>query len=725
MHKSLYPFLLFILAFVLPGTSQKQITLEDIYQSYTFRTKSVPGFSFMKDGRHYSVIRDGKIQKMDVTTGTLSETVFESGKLSGKSGFSGDFDEYTFSEDESKILLQSESESLFRHSTAAKIHVYDVKTGNLTEVFGGKKVSNPKLSPDGEKVAFVHKNNLYFVLLKNGNITQVTTDGKENQVINGMCDWVYEEEFSFTRAFYWSPDSKKIAYLRFDENEVPQFTMQMFRDEGYPENVTFKYPRVGEKNSKVTAMLYDFSRGKSVAIDLGDLTEMYLPRLKWTNDPNKLCIYKLNRHQNDLSLYLTDTKNMKSTLMYQEKNKYYIDITDDLTFLKDGKSFIWSSEKDGYNHLYLMSMDGKKETRITSGNWDVSSFFGVDPKNQMIFYQAGEKSPLQKHIYSIDLTGQNKTDLTPTLTGTNNAQFSNTFEYFANTFSNINTPPVYSVRDRQGNNIRTIEDNATYGKIQESYGVSPVEFFTFSTSENVRLHGWMLKPADFSSSKKYPVFMTQYSGPGSQSVTDSWKGSSYWWYQMLAKAGYIVVCVDGRGTGGRGEEFKKMTYLKLGHYEVLDQIEAARYLASQPYVDKTRIGIFGWSYGGFMSTLCILKGNDVFKTAIAVAPVTNWKWYDTVYTERYMRTTSENEQGYAENSPVYFADKLKGNLLLVHGMADDNVHFQHTAEMVNALIKANKQFDTHFYPNRNHGIYGDNATLHLYTKMTNYIYEKL
>lgn len=707
------------------ATGQKQITLEDIYKSYTFRSNSVPGFVFMNDGRHYSVIRDAKIQKMDVTTGSLSETLFDGVKFAGKSGFSGDFDNYTFSEDETKILLESEEEPLFRHSTASKVHVFDIRSGNLTEVYGGKKVSNAQMSPDGEKVAFVYKNNLYISNLKSGNVTQVTTDGKENQVINGMCDWVYEEEFSFTRAFYWAPDSKKLAYIRFDESKVREFTMQMFRKEDYPENITFKYPRVGEKNSEVSAWVYDFSRGKSVKADIGDMTEMYIPRMKWTTDANKLCIFRMNRYQNELKLYLADMKSGKSSVMYEEKNKYYIDITDDLTFLKDGKSFVWSSEKDGYNHLYLISMDGKKEARITDGKWDVATFYGVDQKNNKVFYQAGEKSPVQKHVYSIDLNGQNKTDLTPTLSGTNNALFSKTFEYFSNTYSTINTAPVYSVMDRHGNKVRVIEDNVNYAKLQETYGAAPVEFFSFTTSENVKLNGWMLKPADFSSAKKYPVFMTQYSGPGSQSVTDSWKGSSYWWYQMLAKAGYIVVCVDGRGTGGRGEEFKKMTYLKLGHYEALDQIEAARYLASQPYVDKARIGIFGWSYGGFMAALCIFKGNDVFKSAIAVAPVTNWKWYDTVYTERYMRTTADNEKGYAENSPVYFADKLKGNLLLIHGMADDNVHFQHTAELVNALIKANKQFDTYFYPNRNHGIYGDNATLHLYTKMTNFLYEKL
>ncbi len=705
--------------------AQKAITLENIYSKSGYRTKSVPGFSFLKDGRHYTIVKDGDIKMMDVTTGSLKETIFEGGKHTGKSGFSGDFENYFFSDDESKILLESEEEAIYRHSYKAKCHVFDRKSGSMSEVYPYGKIVNPMLSPDGEKVAFVFNNNLYYKNLKNNNITQITTDGFKNKIINGMCDWVYEEEFGFTRAFYWSPDSKKIAFIRFDESLVPEYSMQLYTDSLYPVNVTFKYPKVGEKNADVSTLVYDISQGKSYKTDLADMKDMYIPRVKWTNDPEKLCIFKLNRHQNELKLYIWDTKKKSASTLIEEKNKYYIDITYDLTFMKDGKHFVWSSEKDGYNQLFLHTMDGKQVTKLTQGNFDVSAFYGVDEKNKKVYFQASEKSPMQKHVFSVDMDGKNQTNLTPTLAGTNKASFSPTFEYFSNTFSTINTAPTYTVHEKYGKKVRTIEDNILYGKIQEEYGVAPIEFFTFTTSENVKLNGWMLKPANFTATRKYPVFMTQYSGPGSQSVTDSWRGAEYWWNQMLAQAGYIVVCVDGRGTGGRGEEFKKMTYLQLGHYETLDQIETAKYLGGQPYVEKTRIGIFGWSYGGYMSSLCILKGNDVFKAAIAVAPVTNWKWYDSVYTERYMRTTTENENGYENNSPVYFADKLKGNYLLIHGMADDNVHFQNSVEMANALIKANKQFDTYYYPNRNHGIYGDNATIHLYTKMTNFIYEKL
>jgi dipeptidyl-peptidase-4 len=714
------------LAFVINANlAQNQITLEDIYVKGKFSAKSVPGFNFMNDGKYYTTLRNNSINKNDITTGNVTESLFNGADFKGKANFNGRIGGYAFSDDESKILIESEWEQVYRHSSQVKCHVYDTKSTTLTEVYTYGKVINPQLSPDGTKVAFVSKNNLYVQNLSNNNVTQLTMDGAKNSIINGMSDWVYEEEFSFTRAFYWSPDSKKIAYIRFDESKVPEFTMQMYNSDMYPENETFKYPKVGERNSDVSVWVYEFTRGKAVKADIGDLTEMYVPRIKWTQDASQLCIYKLNRHQNELKLYLLDTKNYKSSILYEEKNQYYISIDDNLTFLKDKRHFIWFSEKEGYNQIYLMGMDGKQKVKLTDGQYEVTNFYGVDEKNKKVYFQAVDGGPLRKSVFSVNLDGKKLTNLTPAKDGTSSAQFSSTFDYYSVNYSNVNTAPTYIVYDRDGKVVRVIEDNKSYADIQKSYDVNPVEFFSFSTSENVKLNGWMLKPKDFKPGKKYPVFMTQYSGPGSQSVVDRWGGSSYWWHQMLAQNGYIVACVDGRGTGGQGEAFKKMTYLKLGHYETLDQIEAAKYLGTLPYVDKTRIGIFGWSYGGYMSSLCILKGNDVFKSAIAVAPVTNWKWYDSVYTERYMRTTEENPDGFIDNSPINFVDRLKGNYLLIHGMADDNVHFQNTAEMANALIKANKQFDTVFYPNRNHGIYGDNATIHLYTKMTNFIFEKL
>jgi dipeptidyl-peptidase 4 len=714
----------FILVFSFGQLSaQKTITLEDVYTRSTFRTKSVPGFNFMKDGKHYTTLEGATIKKYDLISGKFVEDIFVGTNFKDVDGFSGNVDSYSFSDDESKIIIENDGEQIYRHSQNATVHIYDIKSKDISSL-SKDKVANAELSPDNSKVAYTFKNNLYIKNLSKNQVTQVTQDGAKNKIINGLSDWVYEEEFGFTRAFYWSPDGKKLAFIRFDESAVPEFTMQMFNDEMYPENVTFKYPKVGENNASVQAMCYDIAQGKTKKLDLGNMNNQYIPRIKWTKDPAKVVVYKMNRHQNLLQLHQFDTKRDKSVLLLEETNKYYIDITDDIRFLSDGRGFIWSSEREGYNQLYWYSDDGKLKNKITDGQYDITSFYGVDERAKRVYFQAAKVSPMEKHVYSILMDGSDLKDLTPAR-GTSNAQFSKTMEYFANTHSTINNAPSYTVYDKNGKEIRVIEDNKNYGAVLTDYGVSTVEFFTFTTTENVKLNGYMIKPRNFDSSRKYPVFMTQYSGPGSQSVNDSWGGRNYWWYQMIAQNGYIVVCVDGRGTGSRGEEFKKMTYLQMGHYETLDQIETAKYLGSLPYVEKSRIGIYGWSYGGFMSSLCILKGNDVFKAAIAIAPVTSWKWYDSIYTERYMRTVAENEKGYKDNSPVYFADRLKGKYLLCHGMADDNVHFQNAAEMSKALIKANKQFETYYYPNRNHGIYGDNATIHLFTKMTNFIYDNI
>jgi len=707
------------------NTETRKISTEDLWKNYTFFAKSVPGFNFLKDGKHYTRLQENVIKKYDLTTGEFVNDILNGESLNGQAQFGGRIGSYSFNDDETKIMIKSESQSIYRRSSIAKYHIFDVASESLTAVWENEgKISYATLDPTSTRVAFVHNNNLYYKDLISGETTQITQDGEKNKIINGSTDWVYEEEFSFVKAFYWSADGEKIAFIRFDESKVKEFTMTRYNDGLYPEYETFKYPKVGEKNAEVSAHVYNIKNKKTNKIDIGNEENIYIPRMKWTKDKNKLVVFKMNRHQNDLKLFLVNTKKNKSEVLLHETNKYYIDITDNLTFLEDKKHFVWTSEKDGYNHIYLYDMKGKQKAAITSGDYDVTSFYGVDEKSKKVYYQSAEKSPLQRHIYEVSLDGRNKKLILANI-GTNNAQWSSTFDYFVNSYSNINTASTYTVHTRDGKVVRLIEDNAGMKRLQNDFGVAPVEFFTFKTSEGVDLNGYMIKPADFDPSRQYPVFMTQYSGPGSQQVTNSWKGNSYWWYQQLAQNGYIVACVDPRGTGARGEEFKKMTYLQLGKYETIDQIEAAKYLGSLPYADASRIGIYGWSYGGYMSSLCILKGNDVFKSAIAVAPVTSWKWYDTVYTERYMRTLAENEAGYNENSPVYFADQLKGNYLLIHGIADDNVHFQNTTEMMNALISANKQFDTYVYPNRNHGIYGDNARLHLWTKMNDFIFNKI
>ncbi len=703
--------------------AQRQITIDDIWTNGTFRSKGVPGFRFMNDGRHYTALQHNMIVKYDLRTGNLVDTILDVSSLMLPVE-QNQIDDYTFSDNESQILLATGTESIYRHSTKEWNYIYNLATGKTTKLSEVNKQMHATFSPDGKKVAFVMDNDFYFKDLASGKTTRVTTDGKVNAIINGSCDWVYEEEFSFTKAFAWSPDSRHLAFYRFDESAVKEITMTNYTGEAYPEMETFKYPKVGMENSKVSIHLYDTKTKKKATVDRNSDPDGYIPRIKWTTDPSKLCVFWMNRHQNHLDLLLANANDGKTTTLLQEDNKYYIDIHDNLTFLADQGGFIWTSEKDGYNHIYLYGMDGKLKQQLTSGQWEVTEFYGVDEKNKIVYFQGNMKSPMEREIYSIDLNGGNPKMIKGDA-GTNSAAFSTTFDLFVWTHSGINTPPSYAVNDRNGKLIRMLEDNAGVKKLQESYKVQPVEFFNFTTSEGVKLNGYEIKPTNFDPTRKYPVFMYLYGGPGSQEVLDGWIGSDYWWFQSLAQQGYIIACVDNRGTGGRGEEFKKMTYLQLGHYETIDQIEAAKYLGKLSYADPARIGIFGWSYGAYMSSLCLFKGNDVFNSAIAVAPVTNWKWYDSIYTERYMRTTEENSKGYEDNSPINFADKLTGNYLLVHGSSDDNVHFQNTAELSAALIKANKQYDTYFYPNRNHSIYGDNARRHLYVKMTDFINEHL
>ncbi|MFN0176287.1 MAG: S9 family peptidase [Saprospiraceae bacterium] len=719
----------------------KPITLEDIWQKGTFSSKGIPGFNFQKDGVHFTRLEGTAIAQYDLRTGERSGTIFDAAVImTDVPAWKGAFDGYSFSPDESKILLTTNSTPIFRWSTEADFFIFDLKTKNLMQLYEDKveyidktrrlkKQRYATFSPDGSKVGFILKNDLYFKDLDAGNITRVTNDGKQNAIINGASDWVYEEEFELVRAFQWSPDGQYLAYLRFDEREVPEMTMDMFRGGNYPEPVTFKYPKVGEKNALVTAHIYELKSGTTVEVNIPDRERKngrlddYLPRILWTTS-GKLCLTWMNRHQSTQRLLLAEPGSGVCAVLHEEKSKYYLDLHD-VIFLSDGSGFVMQSEKSGFNHLYKYDMAGKEVAAITKGNFDVTAFYGIDEKNSKVYFQAASKSPMARELFETNLKGKKPKKINKP-EGTNGAQWSSTFDYFVHSFSTANTPPQYAVCDRKGKLLRSLEQNADLLGKQTEYGTIPVEFFDFKTSDKVELNGWMIKPtAPAFQNQKLPVLMFVYGGPGSQQVTDAWKGINYWWFQMLAQQGYVVACVDNRGTGARGEEFKKMTYKQLGHYEVIDQIEAAKHLGTLDFVDAERIGIFGWSYGGYMSTNCILKGNDVFEAAIAVAPVTNWKWYDSVYTERYMQTHEENELGYEENSPTNFAEKLEGSYLLVHGLADDNVHFQNTAEMANELIAKNKQFDTMIYPNRNHGIGGGNAKIHLYTLMTKFLNEKL
>ena len=700
---------------------EKMIQLEDIWASRTFSPEWVWGINSMNDGVHYSSLNYGDknvyITEYSYETGDSISTIVDSKDLEGIS-----FSDYSFSEDEKKVLLPTETESIYRYSSRSNYYIYDRETKTVQELSEGKQ-RLAQFSPDASKVAFVKQNNIFIKDISNKTELQVTFDGEINKIINGATDWVYEEEFAFDNGMQWNTSGNKIAYYRFNEEKVPEFSMDLFTDL-YPSQSQFKYPKAGETNSTVEIFIYDLNSKKTTKANINVEEEFYIPRIKWTLDENVLSVQRMNRHQNQLDFILVDAKDSSSQTIFTENDAAYIDVTDNLTFLNDGKYFIWTSEKSGYNHIYLYNLKGKQVRQITKGNYDVTDFYGIDESNNTVYFASSERSPMQRDVYAVQLNGKNKKTLTNKI-GTNSATFSTNYKYFINQYSNANSPYYFSLFDAKGNEVRMLKDNSNLNNSLAEYPFSQKEFFNFKTSESIDLNGWMMKPYNFDETKQYPVFMYLYGGPGSQQVTDSWGGSNFLWYQMLTQQGYIVACVDNRGTGARGSEFKKCTYQQLGKLETEDQIEANRYLANLPYVDGSRIGIFGWSYGGYMSSLCLFKGADEFKMAIAVAPVTNWRYYDSIYTERYMRTPQENASGYDDNSPINHVEKLKGKYLLVHGSADDNVHYQNTMEMTNALVNANKQFDLFIYPNKNHGIYGGYTRLHLFTKMTNFIKENL
>ncbi len=720
MKKYLF-LLLFLTATTLVYTQQKKITLEEIWQG-AFSTKGMDALRSMNDGNHYTLLDINRangtssIVKYEYETLQQTETILASSPANGIPYFTS----YSFNEDESKILLATEVESIYRHSRKAVYFVYDVAS-RVVKKISDEKIMAPLLSPDGLRVAYVFENNLFILHLSSGNREQITTDGEKNTIINGVTDWVYEEEFSFVRAFEWNSDGTMLAFLRFDERAVPEFSMDVYGADLYPSQNRFKYPKAGEDNSTVSLHLYTIAEKSTTKISLPEA--YYIPRIQWKKKADELSVQTLNRLQNHLKMYTVNSKNASVSLLLEEKDEAYVDITDNLTFLEDD-SFIWTSEKDGYNHIYLHNSNGSLKSQLTKGPWEVTKYYGFDAKKKTIFYQSTENGSINRDVYSIRVNGRNKNRLTDKA-GTNSAAFSTNFTYFINTFSSATTPYTYTLhKASNGEKVKDILDNTSLSAKLSGYTTSPKEFSTININGH-DLNMWMVKPADFDASKKYPLFLFQYSGPGSQQVANRWMGSNDYWHQMLAQEGIIVACVDGRGTGLKGRDFKKMTYKELGKYEVEDQIAVAKKLSEYDFIDEDRTGIWGWSYGGFMASNCILKGNDTFEMAIAVAPVTSWRFYDTVYTERFMQTPQENASGYDENSPLTYPHLLKGNYLLVHGSGDDNVHVQNSMRMIEALVQANKQFDWAIYPDKNHGISGGNTRLQLFTKMTNFIKENL
>ena len=716
----------YVLLFVFLSFSvfAQEITLEQIWGG-AFRTKGMDELYALKMSNEYSVLnydrttKNTSIDVYDFATLEKVRTLINTSDVANLNSI----DSYLFNATETKLLLATNSSPIFRHSFTANYFVYDIATKNLQAVTN-KAVQEPSFSKDGMQVAYAFENNLYILDLDTKKETQITTDGEKNKIINGITDWVYEEEFAFVKAYEWNKDGSKIAYIKFNETDVPEFSMDMFNQGLYPTQTVFKYPKAGEQNAIVSLHIVDVKTNTSNEIKLGNYSDFYIPRIKWTNDSNLLSVQVLNRHQNNLDLHFVNATNFNSNIVLNEKDKAYIDITDNLTFLEDN-SFIWTSEKDGFNHIYHYDANGKLKNQITKGDWEVTNYYGFDAASKKVYYQSAEDGSINRSIYSVDVNGKGKQKLSQE-TGTNSATFSPNFAYFINAYSSAEKAPLYTLHSsKNGALLKTIVVNLDFEKAVWQMNITPKSFFTLTTSNGDQLNAWMIKPKDFDASKKYPLFMTQYSGPGSQSVANTWNSYNDYWFYMLAQKGYIVVCVDGRGTGFKGAEFKKVTYKELGKYEVEDQIEVAKIIGKYDYIDPSRIGIWGWSYGGFMSSNCILKGNDVFKTAIAVAPVTSWRFYDSIYTERYMQTPQENANGYDDNSPLSHVEKLKGNYLLIHGTADDNVHVQNTMVMLEALIQANKQFDWAIYPDKNHGIYGGATRLQLFTKMTNYIQEKL
>jgi len=720
IFKSLALLLFFVTT--LSSAQNKDITLEEIWDG-TFRTERLDALHSMKNGQQYSVLNyENKASQIDIYDyKTLSKvsTLVNSRDISEIAYFSN----YTFSDDETKVLLATNVESIFRRSTLGEFYVYDTKT-KTTTLISEEKIQEPTFSPDGNKIAYGLNNNLFVKDLSTGKTQQITTDGEKNKIINGITDWVYEEEFSFVRAFEWNADGSKIAFIRFDETNVPEFSMDVYGQQLYQTQTVFKYPKAGETNSDVSLHIYDLTKNKAQEVKLDKAySDFYIPRIKWTNDANVLSAQYTNRHQNKLDLWMINAETSSANLVVAETDKAYIDVTFNLTFLKDN-SFIWTSEKNGWNHIYHYDKNGKLINQVTSGDWEVTNYYGYDQKSKRIFYQSTEDGSINRSIYSIGLNGKNKQRLTKSK-GTNAASFSADFTYFINTFSSVTNPPEYTLNNSNtGNLVKSIKDNDKLAQKLSQYTTSEKEFSTINVNGN-DLNMWTIKPANFDENKSYPLFMYQYSGPGSQQVANRWNGSNDYWYQHLAQQGYIVVCIDGRGTGFKGADFKKVTQNELGKYEVEDQIQAAKQLGKLSYIDENNIGIWGWSYGGFMSSNALFKGNDTFSMAIAVAPVTSWRYYDSIYTERYMTTPQENASGYDENSPINHVDKLKGDFLLIHGTGDDNVHVQNTMRMVEALIQADKQFEWMIYPDKNHGIYGGNTRLHLYKKMTKFIHNNL
>jgi dipeptidyl-peptidase 4 len=709
-----YKPIFFLAAFLfawMPVSSQ-QLDLELIFKQHLFYPERVEGIRSMADGRHYTTLADDRhILRHDYRTGEVVDTLFSLDEIEYPE--ISDISSYSVTDDGSVILFSTAEEKIYRYSFQADFYVYRTAEKVLIPVFSEGKQKIARLSPDGKYVAFVFENNLYLKDLLTSKITRVTTDGLKNHILNGEPDWVYEEEFTLKTGFYWSPDSRKLAYYRIDESDVREYYLLIY-DSIYPEPVSYKYPKAGETNSQVDICIYDLNRGTTTRMITGPESDRYIPRIKWLPNSGEICITELNRLQNQANLYIADISSGKSHNLYTEINEKFIsEFTDDFaSFTDSGKNVLIMSERSGFMHIYRYTIEGNFINAVTSGEWDVDEILGIDEAGGVLYYTSTEISPLERHIYRINFDGTGKEKISGRK-GTSTAVFSRNFEYYIQTWSDANTPYVTELYNMNGDLIRVLENNNDLLKLTSYYHFTEKQFFTIKNKEGQELNCYRILPHDFREKSKYPVVVYVYGGPESQEVMDKWDRELPW-MQYLAGQGYIIVCTDNRGTDGRGEAFKKSTYLQLGKLETEDQIALAEYMAQQSYVNAEQIGIFGWSYGGFMSLLCLTKGNHIFKSGVAVAPVTNWKFYDSVYTERFMRKPSENAEGYEANSPISFIDLLSGDLLIIHGSGDDNVHFQNSVELMDELVRLDKKFEFSLYPDQNHNMDQGNARYHLY-----------
>ena len=712
------------------STVSSQLSNELIWSTGTFYPKNINGINPSNDGDFYTSIERNngqtEIVKYSYKKNKKIATLFSNSSFENFS-----FSDYDVSKDGNWLLLFNSKESIYRRSSKSYYYLYNLKEKTLKSLadtsLGKQRLAT--FSPDNSKIAYVRNNNLYYKNLDDFKEEKITHNGSINKIINGATDWVYEEEFSIHKGFFWSPDGSKIAYYVFNEEHVKQFEMEIY-DNLYPSQYRFKYPKAGEQNSSLAIKVFDLDNIRTYNFDIGKEQDIYIPRIMWSKRENELIVFKMNRLQNKLELLrgnINNKVNPNSEIIvqniYSEVSETYIDIHDNTVFINENQ-FLWTSEKDGYNHLYLIDYKAKKEIQLTSGKWEVTKMYGYSANEKTIFFQAAKKTPTDREVYSLNIDSK-KIQLLSNSSGTNDASFSSNYNYFINTHSDANNPFIITLNDNKGKLLKVLEDNKSLLNKMNDFDLVEKIFFSIPNDNNIDLNAWIMKPELLDTNKKHPLLIYVYGGPGINTVNNAWSWMNYFWFQYLVKQGFVVASVDNRGTGYRGKEFKHATYLQLGKLETEDQIDAAIHMGKLNYIDKDRIGIFGWSYGGYMSSLCISKGADVFNSAIAVAPVTNWRYYDNIYTERFMRTPKENGDNYDINSPINHVRKIKGNYLLIHGTADDNVHFQNSMEMVNSLVKENKEFDFFAYPNKNHGISGGYTRLHLYNKMTNFLFENL